>query len=265
MRILITGSEGYIGSNLKLLLEEVGFSYGCVDRKIGISLENFDDFFGYDAIVHLAALSGIPDCNNNPEDAAISNISACFKVFSASNNLGIPVVFASSQAAYEPTSGVYGFTKFAAEKEAFRLNQQNAKIKVYRFANVYGGANYLDTKTVVATFMKHKINNTPILIHGSGSQTRDFIHVDDICRAIILGLSKDLPTDSAIDIGTGKETTILELAKMYDHPYELIEDAEFGVEKSVSTPTLANNLLGFKAKSGVEEFVKKEIKSNKLD
>ncbi len=55
------------------------------------------------------------------------------------------------------------------------------------------------------------LNNRPLTIYGDGSQTRDFVYIDDICRAIILTMENDNAV-GIFQIGTGKETTIIELA-----------------------------------------------------
>lgn len=254
-KVLITGSSGYIGTNLKELFKKEGIEYVEVDRQIGLNAEDYNDFSEVDGVVHLAARSGIPSCEMNPQDAAISNLSATYNVFCHAFMLELPVVFASSQAAKSPNEGIYGFTKYAAEQEAFRLNRQGGKIRVYRFANVYGGLNYEKKNTVVSMFMRAKLSNKPIIVNGDGFQTRDFIHVDDICRAIYLGLITDVPVDEPIDVGSGEEKSILDLARMFNHRYVFDRGGRAGVSSSVADVRRAKRLLGFEVEKSLKDYV----------
>lgn len=259
MKVLITGSAGYIGTNLKALFDEKDIRYVEVDKVNGVRAENIPNLGGCEAVVHLAALSGIPDCDADPKDAALSNIAATYNIFHLALEEGIPVVFASSQAAKTPTVGIYGFTKFAGEQEAFRLNKIGGHIRVYRFANVYGGLAYEKKGTVVSAFLKRKKAGLPLIINGDGMQSRDFIHAYDICNAIYLGLMKDIPVDKPIDVGSGEEVSIITLASMFDHPYEFDYNGRPGVSSSVANVTRAKKLLGFEPVKNLEEFINQEV------
>lgn len=267
-QIVITGSEGYIGTNLIEYLSE-----HAPDMKI----REFDKVLGDEyraeslylhpddkAIIHLAALPGVKDCEENYEEAIIDNLSTAFHVFDLGVFHMIPVIFASSQAAKHPGTSKYANMKYICETQAKRLNQyQLADIRLLRFCNLYGGKGYETRKnTVICKFLRKQREESTLIINGSGGQKRDFIHVKDVCRAIFNCLKVnrfDYPHNETIDIGTGKGVTILQLAKMFrnvriDHNYssDLI-----GPRESIADTGPAAKYLNFKAKSKLKKYIKK--------
>lgn len=127
--ILITGSEGYIGTNLKNLLRYQGIVFEGIDKKIGYDVLQYEDFKDVNLIVHLAAVSGIQACNKDLDMAIRDNISTANHVFRGAFANNIPVVFTSSQAAKNPLLNSYAMMKKIIEKEAERLNDMGAKIE----------------------------------------------------------------------------------------------------------------------------------------
>ncbi len=216
-RALITGSSGYIGINLIKYLTERGFRIGKLDKKEGnyceeLALPKKHDLFG---IVHLAGLSGIKQCQDRADQAVKDNIIAATNIFQQGLEHNIPVIAISSQAAKNPSSSIYAFTKFFIELSAFWYNSLGANIKVLRLSNVYGGLEYLERKnSVVAKFIRAKKNNEPLCIDGDGTQSRCFLHVNDAVSAIIC-LMKNCYNFSGhvFNIGNTEEISILDLAK----------------------------------------------------
>jgi UDP-glucose 4-epimerase len=208
MRILITGAAGYIGTNLSHYLRERKHEITETDKIYNSSAENLTikDCELVDAIVHLAAMPSISECENNKIMAVNDNVVAAENIFRLGYELNVPVVFASSQAAKNPES-TYGLLKNTCEQLGIRMN-----VNILRIANVYGGQEFLQRKTsVVANFVNAKLKQQPININGDGTQTRDFIHVDEVCRAIEFCLRR---YKTFVDIGTGVHTSINELAAM---------------------------------------------------
>jgi UDP-glucose 4-epimerase len=134
------------------------------------------------------------------------------------------VVFASSGAvvagARPPLSEIllphplapYGASKLYGEAalEAFSSVYGLSGISL-RFSNVYGP--YCSHKgSVVAAFCRRAIRRLPLVIHGSGRQTRDFVHVRDITRALRIALRS--PSGGVFHLGTGVETSINRLARL---------------------------------------------------
>ncbi len=259
--ILVTGSRGYIGENLQKYLENNGYNVIGVDVKGGQRAEDFPMYDNVHGIVHLAATPGIAACEEKPEEAIINNLESTIHMFHHSKEKGIPCVFTSSQAAKEPKSSIYAFTKYASEVVGNRLNEHGAKIRILRLSNVYGGANYLEKKnSVVARWAKAAYARKPFVVHGDGTQSRDFIHVKDVCRAIYLALLTEKVIDVPIDIGTGVGTQVSTLA----HYFKQFHGAKFtfdfdsdtiGKKSNVAQIRDAKNLLGFTAEDRLVQYV----------
>ena len=174
-------------------------------------------------------------------------------IFSQAAEHGIQVIAASSQAAKNPSSSIYAFTKYTTEQYAKYYYQAN--IKVLRFSNVYGGPNYLEAKnSAIACFIKKAQKNEPLLVHGYGSHGRDFIHVDDVSNAIFLALFCRQECDSPVDIGTGQLTSIENVAKLISK--DLIYEPNAPVTLSSAANIYpAKDLFGFEAQIKIEDYL----------
>lgn len=259
--ILITGSRGYIGENLYEYLKNNGYNVIGIDSKSGQRAENFPMYDNVHGIVHLAATPGIAACEEKPEEAIINNLESTIHMFNHSKEKGIPCVFTSSQAAKEPKSSVYAFTKYASEVIGNRLNEQGAKIRILRLSNVYGGDNYLEKKnSVVAKWAKAAYARKPFVVHGDGTQSRDFIHVKDVCRAIYLALLTerviDIPIDIGIGIGTQMNTVAFYFQQIFGAKFTFdFESDIIGKNSNVADTRDAKNLLGFSAEDRLIQYV----------
>ena len=98
------------------------------------------------------------------------------------------------EAALQAFQEVYGFTGL-----------------VLRFSNVYG-PNCDHKRSVVAEFLRRALRRRPLVIYGNGRQTRDFLHVDDVCRAV--GIALRSPSSGVFQLGTGVETSVARLANL---------------------------------------------------
>lgn len=254
MKVLITGSQGYIATNLKQFLKEV--SWIGIDKKNGDLAEEFDDFSSVDCVIHLAATSGIQACFNAPKQAAMDNISASFHIFNEAARQGIPVLFASSQAAKNPMDNFYAFTKFAAEQEAQRLNDKGANIRVFRLSNIYGGLAFHKKSTVIAEFVRKKEQRLGLVVNDTGEQRRDFVHVKDVCRAIVSVLHLRICPPTPIDIGSGKTYSINEVAEMFGTSCGHQYNGKAGADSVGVDLNLAKRYLNFSPQESLEEFIR---------
>ena len=253
--VLITGGCGFIGVNLVKYLAERGYKVKILDNlSIGreenlLKLRNQGYRFlpgdliigdirnrevvgqaveGMAAVVHLAAHTNVTDSLENPEVNWDINTKGTFNVMEACRKNGVEkFIFASSNAAVgEQTPPIdelkvpkplspYGASKLAGEALCnCYYHSFGLKTVSLRFANCYG--TYSNHKTsVVSRFVRWASEEKPIIIYGSGNQTRDFIHVDDVCRAIHLSIvAEDLASGEIFQVATGTETTISKLAEM---------------------------------------------------
>jgi UDP-glucose 4-epimerase len=252
-KIFITGGAGFIGANLvKYLLDRGGFDIAIYDNLSSCPKSNLDraiadsekkgrvkfikgdilnfsklekSMKGHDAVVHLAAYSGVATSLKNPKKCFENNAVGTFNVLEASRlNKISRFIFASSNAALgaqkpplnekmlpQPISP-YGTTKLFGEALASAyFYSYGIKTVSLRFSNVFGP--YSKHKTsVVASFLRQIRNKNNLEIFGDGSQVRDFIQVKDICLAIYLSLKNNRLSTEVFQIGTGKKTRILDLA-----------------------------------------------------
>ena len=259
-RILLTGSEGYIGINIREYFRD-GSEYEIigVDSRMGSNAEEYVNFEndGIDAIVHLAATSGVVPCDRDPQEAIINNFWTCQNMFQSALIHNIPCIFTSSQAAKNPQSSMYALTKYTSEVTANIFLDKGADIKVLRLTNVYGGLGYLrKKKTVVQKFAIATMNGEPKIINGDGSQVRDFIHVNDVCRAIHLALESKV-IDIPLDIGTGIGTSVLELAKMFGGEFTFNPDSDtIGLVSNIADINDAKKYLSFETVHKLESYIK---------
>lgn len=260
MKVLVTGSAGYIGENLMTYLARNGMNVLGIDKIYGVDCNNIEQYsFDVNAIVHLAAISGIKACEENIDNAIHDNVFGASAVFKYGEENYIPVIFASTQASKNPTSSNYAFMKYMSSIECLKY----WKNMVLRFSNIYGGKGYLEKKnSCVAKFTRAVKDGITMDIDGDGTQVRDFIHVRDVCEAIRLSIlkvnSRKFDDSKKIfDVGTGIGTTINRLAELFggEFTHKPYSDT-IGIESNIADTKDAEDSINFKAKISIENGVK---------
>jgi len=181
---------------------------------------------GMDCIVHLAANTGVGFSVDNPRLDLETNITGTFNLLEAARQAGVQqFVFASSAApagqvtppvheevAPHPVSP-YGASKLAGEGycSAYAISFGINTVSL-RFGNVYGPRSK-HKSSVVAKFIRKALAGEVCEIFGDGTQTRDFIYIDDLVDAILLAMNFK-GKGEIFQIATGKEITILEVAEI---------------------------------------------------
>lgn len=183
---------------------------------------------GIERVVHLAARTSVPASIASPWEDFEQNVIGTVGLLESCREAGVGrFVFASSNAAVglvEPPAheGIaprpvapYGAAKLAVEGYLHAYYRSYGLVTTaLRFANAYGPYS-LHKISVVATMIKAYLAGRPVTIFGDGSQTRDFVHVDDLVALLLLVL--EAPADAiageVFQAGTGRETTVLELAE----------------------------------------------------
>jgi UDP-glucose 4-epimerase len=171
----------------------------------------------------------VPLSIKNPEFTHDVNVNGTKNVLSISEKASVDkFVFISSCAVYgepvylpidekHPTKPIspYAESKLDSERECLRLNlEHRLESVVLRFFNVYGlnqGLN--DYSGVIAKFKDRIKQRLPLIVYGDGSQTRDFVYVQDVVNAIMLALENQAVNGEIFNIGTGKATSIKELSQ----------------------------------------------------
>ena len=291
--ILVTGGAGFVGSSVARLLADRGdrvrilddLSIGRAEYLDGVPHELIRAQLvdgasvaravqGADGVVHLAARAGIPDSVTDPLGTFEVNVLQLLGVLDAARRAGVPrFVFASSNAAagdHEPPAdetdlphpvSPYGASKLAGEAycQAYAATYGMAACAL-RFSNAYGPRS-LHKKSVVAAWVRAALAGEPVTIHGDGEQTRDFVYVDDLGRAVLAAL--DAPPESVagelFQVGTGRETTVNELAVALEQavgrPIDIVRGpARAGdIRRNVSRVDKARERLGYRAAVALEE------------
>lgn len=246
-RVLITGGCGFVGANLvRYLQARTAWELLVIDDLRAGSLSNLDGLVpvaegdagdptalgplleGTDAVVHLASQTGVAPSVEDPRRDYVGNPTTTFNVLEACRQAGVRrLVFASSGAALgdvEPPLNEdlvprplspYGAGKLAGEAYcrayAGSFGMETASL---RFSNVYGPYSAHKSHNAIPRFIERSLRGEPLEIYGDGTQSRDFVYVDDICSGIYLALAADGIAGEVFQLATGVETTILELARL---------------------------------------------------
>jgi UDP-glucose 4-epimerase len=237
---------------------------------------------GIDVVFHQAAIR-ITQCAEEPRLALEVLVDGTFNVLEAAANEGVrKVVAASSASVYGlaeefPTAEdhhpygndtLYGAAKTFNEGLLRSLHAMNGLDYVaLRYFNVYGPRMdiYGVYTEVLVRWMERIAAGEPPLILGDGSQTMDFIYIDDVARANVLAAAADV-TDVTFNVASGVETSLLELARMLlnvmDSELPVQHGPERGVNKvprRLADTSSAREQLGFEAEVGVEDGLRRLV------
>jgi len=243
-KVLVTGGAGFIGFHLSKKLSSLTDDLTIYDNLSSGKIENVKDVAKAkfikgdildtkklcsqekaDLIYHLAAQVVVPYSMENPMVDFEINAKGTLSVLEKARKDDAKLVFASSAAVYGnptqlPTSEDYGFHPFSCyglskvvgeEYCQMYQEQYGLDIVITRFANVYG----LRCHGVIHDFLDKLAKNLNKLeIIGTGQQSRDFVHVSDVVDLLVKVGSLDSANGKTINVGLGKTTKIIDLAKL---------------------------------------------------
>jgi UDP-glucose 4-epimerase len=251
-RVLVTGGAGFIGSHLCERLLASGVDVTALDDLSSGSRENLPadvrlvaadvadaDAVGacvsagrFDAVLHVAGQASIATSYTSPGRDLRANVQGTLNVLEACLAAGVPrLVHASSMTVYGEPDDVptpedapcrpvsyYGITKQAAERYVLVTGDRpdaDLAVTALRMFNVYGERQSLTNpyQGVLAIFVGNVLRGEPITIHSDGRQTRDFVHVDDTVDAWLRVLDEPATHGRVYNVGSGRETSIGELAR----------------------------------------------------
>jgi nucleoside-diphosphate-sugar epimerase len=293
-KVLITGSEGFIGSALKDQLQKLGF------KVTGFDIENGDDIRDneklekaikekFDAIYHLAGFSGSNNSNSDVRKCfalnsiATANIIKLVLKYSPKTKL----ILSGSRLEYgkpqylpvdenHPTTpnSAYGISKLASTQLALVFARSNSlKTTIFRTSNVYGPHKRSNFKgyNVINYFIDEAKKGKTLTVFGEGKQIRDYIYISDLVDAFIAGLNQKA-NGQIYNLGYGRPIEFIKMTKSiikavgkgkikfikWPPDFKGVETGDY-----VSNINKIKNELGFKPKIDFEDGIKLTVLSAK--
>jgi UDP-glucose 4-epimerase len=217
MKILITGSAGFVGQHL---VKEFSGKHEVVNYDLVDGQDVLDSTLlikklrGVGLIIHLAAFISAQESWQKPMDYMRNNALGTLSVINCAIKAGVKkVIFFSSAAVKAKPLTPYAVSKISAE-EIVKLYSNKINIVVVRPENIYGLGQKANYGYVIHSFIKAVKNGENIKIYGTGNQTRDFIYIGDVVKVAEELIDLEIKSGSIISLGTGKQTEILALAKL---------------------------------------------------
>lgn len=303
-RALVTGGAGFIGSHLAEALVSKGCQVVVLDNFVTGHRSNLEavaqtveliegdirDFKtvrqateGCEAVFHLAAMVSVPQTIEQPLESAAVNDIGTMHVLEAARSGGVAsLVFASSSAVYgddpdlpkseemipKPLSP-YAVQKISGEYYT-RLYHQlyGMQTTSLRFFNVYGPKQDPSSpySGVISIFMSKAVQRRPPTIYGDGNQSRDFVYVADVVRALLKAARTGAAAGKAINVGTGISIDINHLWKIIAHMAGLTIKSRYAPQRtgdivaSIAAIDIAKTLLGFEPTVAFEEGLEKTFR-----
>ena len=301
MNFLITGAAGFLGSSLanhlareghqvrgiddlstgdpQALAPDVHFTRGDVsDRpKLWTLLQEVD------VVYHLAARVSVPESVLYPRDYNNVNVGGTVALMEAMRDVGVRrVVLTSSGAVYgdiadQPLTETltpnprspYAVSKLAAEYYVRTIGGlwgiETVSLSIF---NAYGPGQNLPAShpPVVPHYLKQALRGGTLVAHGDGSQTRDYVYVDDVVSALVASATAPNINGLVINVGSGVETSVNDLVKsvldVTGSKAEVIYNATTtgGVSRMSADLSLAKEKLGYRSSIKLEEGLRLTIK-----
>lgn len=255
MKILVTGSLGFIGLKLFERLINLGHEVVGIDVKTGVDIRNREELekiFNinkFDAVFHTAAVARTQDTIENPLYSHDINLTGTLNLLECSKRHGVKrFINSSSSIVYAPVSP-YSIQKRSAEEycDLYNFLYKLSTISL-RYSNVYGPDQSEEGSypNVLASFKRDKREKGFITIYGDGEQTRSFIHVDDVVEANILAMNSKV--NGWIDIATDKYTSLNQLIEYFNCEVKYEKERIGDFKHIPMDPFKASMALGFRAK-----------------
>ncbi len=298
-RAVVTGGSGFIGSHLVKALHEKGVDVAVVVRYkdvarnprlaklwdqlviIEADLRHRDSLqrmmgFKPDAVFHLAAYNHVGDSFRQVEECYDVNAKGSANVLDVVNGYARAVYVSSSEVygdqnevpwketmAANPKSP-YAITKYAGELHARMLQRLNFPVRIVRPFNTYGPGQ--SSKAFISELIQKGLAGSPIRT-TLGEQTREFNYVTDTVRGIILAAECDEHIEGPVNVASGQEIEIRELARKIHELTGATSDLKIGAEpyrpneiwRMKADTTIAREMLGYEAVVPLEEGLRATV------
>ena len=304
MKYVVTGGAGFIGSHITKKLIELGNVVTVIDNmNTGKkkNLESVMDKINFvkgdildidlleditkdaDGVFHQAALASVQDSFDEPDKYHNVNVNGTENILKLSKKYGFKVVYASSSSVYGnpiriPTKesddknpiNPYAETKLKAEELAIQYSKMGISVIGLRYFNVFGKRQSKEYAGVIKLFLEQIRDKLPPKVNGDGTQSRDFVHVDDVVNANIMSMNSDV-THEFFNVGTNSSITVLDLAQTVIESSGLDIEPIFGpalngdVDKTIANIDLIEQRIGWKPTIMLVDWLKDIIVSKKID
>jgi UDP-glucose 4-epimerase len=292
-KIIVTGGKGFIGShlvdrlikqeNIVTIIDDESVDSNWINyknNKANYTSYNICDyeyikhlFKDVDYVYHLAAESRIQPTLENPILATLTNAVGTCTILQCAKEAGVKRVI------YSSTSSAYGLKNKIPLKEDMPIDCLNPysvsktsgeelckmytklfglETVIFRYFNVYGDRQPLKGQyaPVIGLFLEQKKNNKPLTIVGNGKQKRDFTHVSDIVEANIRAATYNDIIGEIINVGTGINYSINDIAKLVGGKFINIEERLGESKISQACTKKIQKLLKFKPNNKIINYIK---------
>lgn len=304
--VLVTGGAGFIGSNLCDYLLSNDIKVTCLDNLITGKIDNIKDFMEHDGftffegditnmehcnkackevdvILHQAALGSVPRSIENPINSNNVNVNGFVNMLWAAKSNNIKrIIYAASSSTYGDSKALpkvednigsplspYAVTKYVNELYAdVFASLYGLELIGLRYFNVFGRKQDPDGAYAAAIpkFIKAFLNHKSPIIHGDGSQSRDFTYIDNVIQANILAATttRENAVNQVYNVACGEQSILIDLVKHirklltgFDNEIQNIP-IKFGpkrvgdIKHSLASVDKIEKLLNYKASHNVQ-------------
>jgi UDP-glucose 4-epimerase len=252
---LVTGGAGFIGSHLADALVTQGLRVRVLDNFVAGPRENVNPaaetvvgdvrvldsirpaFEGVDCVFHMAALPRVMLSIERPVETHVVNVVGTLNALIAARDAGVRrFIYSGSSSVYGEQAtrplretmtpnplNPYALQKLAGEQYTRMFHRLfGMGTLTLRYFNIYGPRMATEGAyvTVIGVFIREKVAGRPLIIHGDGSQRRDFTHVRDAVRANLAAMDAAVGDGRALNVGRGENLSVNQIAEIVGGPVE---------------------------------------------
>jgi nucleoside-diphosphate-sugar epimerase len=298
-RLLVTGGAGFVGSNLADALLQKGFEVRIIDNFCIGRHERIDPrseliaediqypskirsaFEDVDCVFHMAALPRVPLSIAVPVATHMVNVVGTLNVLEAARDAGVRrFIYSSSASVYgdQPELPLredmmpnplnpYGLQKLVGEQYTRMFHRLfGMETLSLRYFSVFGpnmSAEGTALSAIIA-FIRARRSEQPLTIYGDGTQTRDFIHVQDVIKANILAMDAQVADGRTLNVGQGKSVSINYIAALVGGLTINLPPRPGDARDTLADFSQAEKVLGWRPEVAIEDGIRKLMRSEGL-